>query len=778
MDIQEVDGYRLIYLVNYWNRGKWNKDFGPDDEAWETNKGLKEKLEYEVVTDGTFWMRFEDWLLQFNTLYYCRIFPESWSQFCIAGTWNGLTSGGAPPRNTGLPWQPERPNEENPKGSVSPNKIVSKGSIINSNMTNSLQNKKSFLSSGGSPFGSRKKSEKTNNFKFNLIPVHEDEPTSNLALKNSVGNISKRGENTTSQKKPQTSTKEILKSTTNLKNNTLNQTSVSSFKNTQNNQNIPKSQLYKVPADETKSKETVRRVVITDTEDRWFLNPQYKLELRPGNKLIISLMQEDERLSRKSYQQCNFIMHITVGRYTRVWDIKEDNLIKKASENEDRKTSREIMVHLDYWEILRKISIKKKKKLLAKGDRLYINIITYLEYHQKFEIEKLGNNRTFKPIYKDGVFWLRIFSNDEIYVSELSKPYERTVDYEWTGESAGGSRFTRDPVLNKLVENPHWPINPQYLVKFENNIQMKMILRKTTGRFGEEEKVGLILTKPDTEENLSNVLKKETKTVVHSFNKNDQILRVIESTDKILSNKKVSIDQVQRKLAINSSEWVVESGYSNNYVASINTTFNKIDSPIIVIPTLDNHDTAFNYRLSIFSNRKIDLYSLNKDDAKVVISEWKESTAGGCHLVQDEKKHKKEEDFTKKVISWYDNPKFQISFDYKDRLPEVDFEIIISRSESIWKKKIANSIVNSMIGVYIFKYDKEKWRENCINMDKVDFVPKSEIVYRFTDVRVDPKGYIIMPATFGQNIFGPFTLMIKCKYKFSITPFVQKKIIE
>ena len=63
-------------------------------------------------------------------------------------------------------------------------------------------------------------------------------------------------------------------------------------------------------------------------------------------------------------------------------------------------------------------------------------------------------------------------------------------------------------------------------------------------------------------------------------------------------------------------------------------------------------------------------------------------------------------------------------------------------------------------------------------MDKVDFVPKSEIVYRFSDVRGDPKGYIIMPATFGQNIFGPFTLMIKCKYKFSITPFVQKKIIE
>lgn len=80
--------------MNYWIRGKWNKAFSPDDEAWETNKGLKEKLEYEVAPDGTFWMTFEDWLANFNTVYYCRLFPNSWSQYCIANSWSGNTSGG------------------------------------------------------------------------------------------------------------------------------------------------------------------------------------------------------------------------------------------------------------------------------------------------------------------------------------------------------------------------------------------------------------------------------------------------------------------------------------------------------------------------------------------------------------------------------------------------------------------------------------------------------------------------------------------------------------
>ena len=107
LDAQEDNGTRLIYLVNYWPKGKWTGTYSVEDETWEANKALAERLNYQVSqSDGTFWMDFDDWLTYFNRVYYCRIFPESWAQFVIPGKWTSITSGGAPPKNT--PWYPEK----------------------------------------------------------------------------------------------------------------------------------------------------------------------------------------------------------------------------------------------------------------------------------------------------------------------------------------------------------------------------------------------------------------------------------------------------------------------------------------------------------------------------------------------------------------------------------------------------------------------------------------------------------------------------------------------
>lgn len=80
--------------MNYWGKGKSNKQFSPDCPLWEANKQLKIKLDYDVNHDFSFWMCFEEWVESFNTLYYCRMFPPSWSQYCIPGAWSGLNSGG------------------------------------------------------------------------------------------------------------------------------------------------------------------------------------------------------------------------------------------------------------------------------------------------------------------------------------------------------------------------------------------------------------------------------------------------------------------------------------------------------------------------------------------------------------------------------------------------------------------------------------------------------------------------------------------------------------
>jgi len=57
-----------------------------------------------------------------------------------------------------------------------------------------------------------------------------------------------------------------------------------------------------------KPKELIKRVILTDSEDRWFLNPQYKIEMKPTTKLIITLLQADENISKIPYQKCNFMI--------------------------------------------------------------------------------------------------------------------------------------------------------------------------------------------------------------------------------------------------------------------------------------------------------------------------------------------------------------------------------------------------------------------------------------------------------------------------------------
>ena len=48
-------------------------------------------------------------------------------------------------------------------------------------------------------------------------------------------------------------------------------------------------------------------------------------------------------------------------------------------------------------------------------------------------------------------------------------------------------------------------------------------------------------------------------------------------------------------------------------------------------------------------------------------------------------------------------------------------------------------------------------------------MPQNEITVKVVEKDVDPRGFIIMPVTYGQGIKGPFLIMAKCKTKFSFT---------
>ena len=92
-------GLQLIRIRNPWGtgQGEWGGPFSDDDEAWDDNKGLKEKLEYEFKNDGNWWMKFEDWKGNYNKVFVTKVFPASWHLYGCAGEWKGNTAGGEYP---------------------------------------------------------------------------------------------------------------------------------------------------------------------------------------------------------------------------------------------------------------------------------------------------------------------------------------------------------------------------------------------------------------------------------------------------------------------------------------------------------------------------------------------------------------------------------------------------------------------------------------------------------------------------------------------------------
>jgi len=690
LDIQEYENIKLIYLCNHWDKGKFSRSYGPDDEVWESNKKLKEKLKYNVsTTDGTFWMSFDEFITTFNTIYYCRIIPETWANYTISGIWQAEQSGGAPQKV--FPWVPEQFIPKQPAATNVINKLT-----LGATKKSTLMKKKLSMSMVSNSTSSKQKNQ--------VNPPTEQKLT----------------------KKP--------------------------------------PPVYQCD---------FKRVIITDTEEAFFLNPQYKLELKPSNKIIISLMQTDKKMENNAYIKFNFIVVYSRGRNSRVWDLRESDIIKKAVNSEkDDGIRREIVMTLDYNEAIRRYNQINTRKF-NKNERLFINLIPYMEYTAKYEVEKRGNQRIFKPHRPESPFWLRIFCNEELYITELRQPFQCYVKDSWVNDqNSGGPRFIVHQ--RKYIENSHWPLNPQYLIKFEKNTRCKIILKKTTGHFvNEESKIGLLVTRPTYFDEDKNTIEKQKIAKHQSAIKRggarlEPIERCLKSTDNILVTKRINIQDIYPKLSINESELVFESSYNNNYCASIQTYFSRLDSPLIIIPTLNERNSSFDYELFIYSTKKIDLYPLYNDYCQTLFGEWNETNAGGSHLTMGDQIIKKNDVYSKQ-LTYYDNPKFLIQFDSKDWIKDLEFEITIVRMASLWKRRLSQSMLNSMMSCYIFKYERDnKWKKNCLNMEKIDFMPVNVVRMTYKDPKADPKGYIIMPVTYNKDVYGPFCIMIKCREKFTL----------
>ena len=791
LDAREDNGIKLIYLVNYWPKGKWTSSYSVEDETWEANKALAERLNYQVSqSDGTFWMSFDDWLIYFNRIYYCRIFPDNWSQIVIPGKWTSITSGGAPPKVK--PWFPEKYHP--PVQQKDTTNSLSNPSMMAQTAFKGI-NKKTMLGNSTTSF-------------YNQQGLGKTVANPNLGVSKFMGSTKKviapsgllqpslatvnSGNTTRSKKKTETSK-------VNLESKTNEDKTVKAEKKA-------KKKVAKVVYN------PIKRNTIIDTEDRFFMNPQYKIEIYPGTRLNISLMQEDKKMQEDNYLTVAFLLIYCKGRFSRVWEIKEENILKRACseievpEGAEKKNKRETTITLEYYDTLKKINNNRKKKI-PKGECIQMNLIPYIDYNAKYETERQGKLVQFKIHAIETVFWIRLFASTHIYVNELNRPFECSATSSWSQDknfTAGGARYITD--RNKTKENAKWPTNPQYLITFEKNISMKILLKKTNGHFSvEENKIGFMLTKPEKNEE-EGIITNKGKTM-NAFNKTnngflkaDQITRVMESTQRILDKKGSTLLDIYPKMFINNSEWAIESSYSNSYCSCLFMTFNKIDSPLILIPTLDLPGSPFDFEIKIYSNHPARIFTLNNDNCCLLIGEWKDNNCGGCHLSKDDKKKKNTNEIdeytglVKKVLTWYNNPKFHLCFEVKDKkddkddkdkieeikevenegeeykkIPQVDFEIVLTRFERIWKSTISRGVVNSMLGIYVFEYDSINWKKKCINFNTVEFMPQNEVTVKFSLKDVNPKGFIIMPVTYGEGIKGPFLIMAKCKTKFSFT---------
>ena len=80
-DVVCQEPLQLLYIRNPWGPGpgEWNGRFCDEDEAWDDQIRLREKLDYQFKNDGNWWMDYKDWKANYNKVYVCKIFPSSWA---------------------------------------------------------------------------------------------------------------------------------------------------------------------------------------------------------------------------------------------------------------------------------------------------------------------------------------------------------------------------------------------------------------------------------------------------------------------------------------------------------------------------------------------------------------------------------------------------------------------------------------------------------------------------------------------------------------------------
>jgi len=89
---KEVDGVRFLRVRNPWGQGEWLGDWSDNSPLWTPHWKEKKFIKnYTFKDDGTFFIRFEDFIQYFNRLFVMHALHESWTK---KGEWKGSNAQG------------------------------------------------------------------------------------------------------------------------------------------------------------------------------------------------------------------------------------------------------------------------------------------------------------------------------------------------------------------------------------------------------------------------------------------------------------------------------------------------------------------------------------------------------------------------------------------------------------------------------------------------------------------------------------------------------------
>jgi len=102
MKIVEAKGetFKMIQCRNPWGMSEWRGDWSDNDLMWTDYPEVKDALNAKFENDGTFWIEWKDFKEQYNQVFLCYDFPDTWSHLLFVGAWDPASatsgSGGCP----------------------------------------------------------------------------------------------------------------------------------------------------------------------------------------------------------------------------------------------------------------------------------------------------------------------------------------------------------------------------------------------------------------------------------------------------------------------------------------------------------------------------------------------------------------------------------------------------------------------------------------------------------------------------------------------------------